>query len=199
MHASRAATAHYHISSYSASGPFSTFTARMRYTNHLKITTDPAIADFFFENYLHAWVAHVPSFNKWFISIMAFGAAMGIMTRHVYFNPDVHVRYQERRKPLPDRHRQWSYSLPYFNHRLRNISAKYRWALIDNEPDWADKHPLGYRPNRQQSIRRPYLWMFTVPRYAIEDPLFTSVTHENMNRIYEEIGYTKKPKTGEED
>jgi len=32
-----------------------------------------------------------------------------------------------------------------------------------------------------------------VPRYAIEDPLFTSVTHENMNRIYEDMGYSKKP------
>ena len=26
--------------------------------------------------------------------------------------------------------------------------------MIDNEPDWADKHPLGYRPNRKQNNRR---------------------------------------------
>ena len=25
--------------------------------------------------------------------------------------------------------------------------------MIDNEPDWADKHPLGYRPNRKQNHR----------------------------------------------
>lgn len=199
MHASRAASAAYHISSYSAVGPFSTFTARMRYTNHLKVMTDPTIADFYYENFLHAWIADVPSFNYWFVSIMAFGAAVGITSRHVFFNPDTHWRYQERRKPLPDRHRQWSYSLPFFNHRIRNISGKYRWCMIDNEPDWIDNHPLGYRPNRVQSHRRPYMWVFTVPRYAIEDPLFTSVSHANMNRIYEEIGYTKKPKVEGED
>ena len=34
-----------------------------------------------------------------------------------------------------------------------------RACFIDNEPDWADKHPLGYRPNRKQnhrSLRRSF-------------------------------------------
>ena len=30
--------------------------------------------------------------------------------------------------------------------------------MIDNEPDWADKHPLGYRPNRKQNIRWGGCW-----------------------------------------
>merc|ERR1739845_29501 len=89
--------------------------------------------------------------------------------------------------------RQFSYSLPYHNHRLRNCMRKYTWCMVDNEPDWLDYHPIGYRPNRKAIHRRPYLWCLTVPRYTIEDPLYTSVSHENMNAIYEEIGYQKKP------
>lgn len=100
---------------------------------------------------------------------------------------------QELRKPLPDRHRQWTYSLPFYNHNLRNSVASYRASFIDNEPDWIDKHPLGYRPNRKQGHKRAPFWILTIPRYTIQDPLYTSTTHENMNAIYEEIGYAKAP------
>ncbi|CAE7498133.1 Cluap1 [Symbiodinium pilosum] len=187
-----------HLTSYSAVGNFSHFSLRQRYTQMLKAQTDPTLADFFFESYLRAFFADPPSYNYWFISIAAFGACIGILSRQIFFNPDVMFRYQEKRKPLPDRHRQWTYSLPFFNHRLRNMCCKYKACLIDNEPDWADYHPLGYRPNRKQSNRRPYMWILTIPRYTMEDPLYTSVTHENMNRIYEEVGYTKPAKTEEE-
>merc|ERR1712150_279673 len=122
-----------------------------------------------------------------------------ILTRHWMFNPDIYGRRQEYHKPLPDRHRQWSYSLPYFNHRLRNLASKYKWCMIDNEPDYANYHPLGYRPTRKMAHKRPFMWCLTVPRYAIEDPLFTSVSFENMNRMYEEIGYVKSATAGEEE
>merc|ERR1712187_322465 len=102
-----------------------------------------------------AWAGDAPSYNYWFVTSFAMGCMIGILTRHWFFNPDIHGRYQESRKPFPDRHRQWAFSLPYYNHRM------------------------------------PYMWCFTVPRYTCEDPLFTSVTHANMNRIYEEIGYSK--------
>jgi len=189
-HAARSAE---HLSSYSESGSFSVFSFRMRYTMLLKNQTDPTIADFFYEKWLHAWAGDAPSYNYWFVTSFAMGCMVGILSRHWFFNPDLYGRKQESRKPFPDRHRQFAFSLPYFNHRLRNCSAKYRWCMIDNEPDWADFHPAGYRPNRKCHFKRPYLWCFTVPRYAIEDPLFTSVTHENMNRIYEDMGYSKKP------
>lgn len=185
------------MSSYSDTGAFSTFSFRQRYTLLLKNQTDHTIADFFYEKWLHAWVGDCPSYAYWWVSNMAFGACIGILSRNVFFNPDTYWRQQEARKPLPDRHRQWSFSLPFYNHRLRNTVAKYRWCLIDNEPDWVDNHPLGYRPNRKQCHKRPLMWIFTVPRYNIEDPLWTSVTNKNMNRIYEEIGYTKKPKVVE--
>merc|ERR1719291_569026 len=83
-------------------------------------------------------------------------------------NPDIYGRQQEVRKPLPDRHRQWAFSLPFFNHRMRNFTAKYKWCMIDNEPDWNDFHPIGYRPNRKPIHRRPYMWVFTVPRDTCE-------------------------------
>mmetsp|Transcript_70978 Transcript_70978/g.161232 ORF Transcript_70978/g.161232 Transcript_70978/m.161232 type:complete len:211 (-) Transcript_70978:99-731(-) len=188
-----------HLSSYSEVGSFSTFTFRQRYTILLKNQTDPTIADYFYEKWLHAWVGDAPSYNYWFVTAFAMGSMVGILPRHWFFNPDIYGRQQEVRKPMPDRYRQYSFSLPFYNHRLRNMSTKYKWCMIDNEPDWADYHPLGYRPNRKPIHRRPYMWCFTVPRYTCEDPLFTSVTHANMNAIYEEIGYTKKPKTGEEE
>mmetsp|Transcript_82074 Transcript_82074/g.129241 ORF Transcript_82074/g.129241 Transcript_82074/m.129241 type:complete len:212 (-) Transcript_82074:219-854(-) len=187
-----------HLSSYSEVGGFSTFSFRQRYTILLKNQTDPTISDFFYEKMLHAWFADPPSYNYWWVTSMAMGLMVGILSRHWFFNPDLYGRRQESKKPMPDRYRQYSYSLPYYNHRLRNMCSKYRWCLIDNEPDWADKHPLGYRPDRKAIHRRPWLFMFTVPRYACQDPLMTSCSHENMEKIYQEIGYTKKPK-GEED
>merc|ERR1712226_702633 len=129
----------------------------------------------------------------WFITSLAMGAMVGILTRHWFFNPDLYGRLQESRKPMPDRHRQWTYSLPYFNHRLRNMATKYKWCMIDNEPDWNNNPPIGYRPNRKPIHCRPWMWIFTIPRYTCEDPLYTSCSHANMNRIYEEIKYQKKP------
>merc|ERR1712146_573594 len=120
-------------------------------------------ADFFFEKWLHAWVGDPPSYNYSFITAYALGVAWCIICRHWFFNPDVYGRKQEMRKPLPDCHRQWSYSLPFYNHRLRAMCTKFKWAFIDNEPDYSDKNCLGYRPERKQVHRRPYLWVFTVP------------------------------------
>merc|ERR1719230_1516751 len=166
-----------HLSSYSESGSFSTFSFRMRYTMLLKNQTDPTIADFFFEKWLHAWVGDAPSYNYWFCTSMAMGCMVAILSRHWFFNPDLYGRRRENQKPMPDRHRQWSYSLPYFNHRLRNECTKYKFAFIDNEPDYSDKHPAGYRPDRKQCHRRPPLFVFTIPRYTCQDPLYTSTLH----------------------
>merc|ERR1719240_415820 len=160
---------HEPITAFSEQGMWSTFTFRQRYTVFLKLQTDPTLADYFFEKCIGAWCADVPSYNYWFISSMAVGLAIGITSRHMLFNPDIYFRKQENKKQFPDRHRQFSYCLPFFNHRVRNIAAKYRWAFIDNEPDWVDKHPLGYRPDRKQSHKRPLMaWCFTAPMYRME-------------------------------
>eukprot|EP00403_Amphidinium_massartii_P022576 CAMPEP_0178402838 /NCGR_PEP_ID=MMETSP0689_2-20121128/17057_1 /TAXON_ID=160604 /ORGANISM="Amphidinium massartii, Strain CS-259" /LENGTH=203 /DNA_ID=CAMNT_0020023769 /DNA_START=137 /DNA_END=748 /DNA_ORIENTATION=- len=179
------------LSEYSAKGPLSTFSFRMRYTIMLKPQTDQALADYFFEKWLHAWPGDAAQYSYWWVMVAALGVCAGHMSRLSYFDPDVTWRKQENKKPMPDRTRQWSYCLPYYNHRLRNMVTKYKWALIDNEPDYNDHNPLGYRPDRKQCYARPYAWIFSVPRYQIQDPLVTSCTHENFNRMYEEIGYQK--------
>merc|ERR1719436_842622 len=119
------------LSTYSASGKWSTFAMRQRYTIILKNQTDPTIADFFYEKWLHGWVADAPSYNYWWCTSFAMGLMVGSMSRHWFFNPDIYMRQQEVRKPFPDRHRQFTYSLPFFNHRLRNLSRKYTWCMID--------------------------------------------------------------------
>merc|ERR1711976_740671 len=188
-----------HLSTYSEVGAWSTFSIRQRYTILLKNQTDPAIADFFYEHWLHAWVGDAPSYNYWFCTSMAMGCMVAILSRHWFFNPDLYGRRQENKKPMPDRHRQWSYSLPYFNHRMQNMCTKFKFAFIDNEPDYSDIHPAGYRPNRKQIHRRPWSYVFSIPRYTCEDPLFTSVSHANMTRIYEDCGYTKKAKSEDDE
>mmetsp|Transcript_25808 Transcript_25808/g.59613 ORF Transcript_25808/g.59613 Transcript_25808/m.59613 type:complete len:214 (+) Transcript_25808:97-738(+) len=182
-----------HLTAYSAKGPMSTFSMRQRYSVICKPLSDHAISDYFYEKFVHAWFADAPSYNYWWVMSFAAGVWVACWTRTSYFDPDVTWRKQEVRKPFPDRWRQYQYVLPYHNHRLRNMAAKYRWALIDNEPDWADYNPLGVRPNRKQCYARPYAWIFTCTRYSCQDPLYTSCTHENMNRMYEEIGYRKNP------
>merc|ERR1712130_493872 len=121
--------------------------------------------------------------------------AVGIMSFHMsrlwFANPDVYGRRQEYKKPLPDRHRQWGYALPFYNTRLRSIMRANSWCMIDNEPEFCSNHPLGYRPNRVFLHRRPWVTIFTIPRYQIMDPLYTSCSYENFNRIYEECGYAK--------
>mmetsp|Transcript_59513 Transcript_59513/g.110164 ORF Transcript_59513/g.110164 Transcript_59513/m.110164 type:complete len:215 (-) Transcript_59513:96-740(-) len=193
MRLSKPACSNEHLSAYSAKGPMSVFSWRMRYNVLTAPMTDHALSDYYYEKFLHSWCADVPSYNYWWVMSFALGAWVAAFTRTSYFNPDVTWRKQEAQKPMPDRYRQWQYSLPYHNHRLRNMVSKYRWALIDNEPDWADINPLGVRPNRKQCYARPYAWIFTCARYQCQDPLYTSCTHENMNRMYKEIGYAKDP------
>ena len=65
--------------------------------------------------------------------------------------------------------------------------------MIDNEPDWSNTRLIGYLPYRKAIHRRSYMWCFTVPRYSCQDPLVTSVSHEDMNRIYKDIGYWEPP------
>ena len=112
MRISRALRSAEHLSLYSAVGKFSVFSFRQRYTPLLKNQTVPIIADFFYEKCLHAWVGDAPSYSYWWVTSMIMGAMVGILTRHWFFNPDIYGRQQEVKKPLPDRYRQWSFSLP---------------------------------------------------------------------------------------
>mmetsp|Transcript_25384 Transcript_25384/g.55833 ORF Transcript_25384/g.55833 Transcript_25384/m.55833 type:complete len:204 (-) Transcript_25384:68-679(-) len=185
---------HRAVAKYSASGACSTDALRRAYPTQVKKLHDPAITNYFFEHMVALWFRQAPSYHYWIASTFMMGAAFGVGARHIFFNPDVYVRKQEAKKPPPDRHRQWTYSLPYFNHRLRNFASCYRHSFIDNEPDWVDNHPLGYRVNRVQMHKKVPGWSFGVYDYVCEDPLYTSITFENMTKIYEGVGYTKPPR-----
>ena len=46
---------------------------RQRYTVLLKNMTDPTIADFFYENFLHGWARDAPSFQFVWLTMLAMG------------------------------------------------------------------------------------------------------------------------------
>jgi len=177
--------------SYSRPGQsWTTYSLRQRYPVFMKAHTDPILSDYFYARAVKDWAYDVPSYNYWFQMTVGFVLAVLSCSRHMFFNPDVYVRRQEVRKPYSDRVRQWSYSLPFFNHTLRNKAARHRRDYIDNEPDWIDHHPAGYRPDRHQLHSRMYA-VFSVSRYAEEDPYYTTTLHSNMSKIYQDIGYSK--------
>ena len=151
---------------------------------------DPMMQEFLFRRSL-VFAYDVPAYNYIFFAVFGAGYCAGILLRHLLFNPDVYHRRQELRKPYPDRQRQYAYSLPYYNSRARNFAAKWRNSLIDNEPDWLDNSPAGLRPERKQTHRRMPLLLQSIPMYFEEDPLYTSVSHENMGKLYREMGYSQ--------
>lgn len=167
-----------------------TYAFRQRYPTFNKSTHDPVLTDFFAGHFIKQWYADPPSYNYWVQMTIGFTLAILSISRHLFFNPDVYVRHQEMRKPQADRVRQHAYSLPFFNHQVRNRCCKYRRVYVDNEPDFADNHELGYRPNRKQVPGRMYC-VFSCSRYAEEDPWYTTSSHANMSKMYQDLGYSK--------
>jgi len=181
---------------YSRPGPFSTYSFRQRYPVLVKNTTDSAVADFFTNKCIGAWHAEYPSFNYYFGAALSLTVSTLFSLRHLYFNPDVVCRHNEKRLPLPDRLRQWSYALPFANCRLKNWCNKFKWIMCQNEPDWNDINWMGMRPNREQSHRVCMFWNifhWGTNTYRFECPYYESVTHKNMCRIYHDIDYKKAP------
>lgn len=162
---------------------------RARFPVFIKCPADPAHFDYFFYKSMRHWICDVPSFNYIFVSVASLVIAFSSLFRHLACNPDVTFRKQERHKPLPDRYRQFSYSLPFYNHRMRNIMIKYKWIFIDNEPDYADEYLPGYRPDRFASHKRPPFWCITNKKYRCDDPMQSACSTYNMEKIYKKEGY----------
>lgn len=150
---------------------------------------DPMAAELLFRRSL-VFVYDVPTYNYIFFAVFGAGFCAGIVLRHFLFNPDVMFKRQELKKPFPDRHRQYTYSVPYYNSAARNYAAKWRATFIDNEPDYMDHHPLGLRPDRKQTHRRMPGVCFSIPRYFAEDPLSASCSHANIGKLYKDLGYS---------
>jgi hypothetical protein len=153
---------------------------------------DPMMQEFLFRRSL-IFMFDVPVYNYIFYAVCGGGILFGTVLRHFLFNPDVFVKRGELRKPIPDRVKQYGYAHPYYNSRMRNWAAKYRWTFIDNEPDYMDgslKGDLtGLRPERKQSIRRLPAF-YSVEKYKEQDPLYSSVKFASMEKLYsKESGY----------
>ena len=176
----------------SASGIFSVQGFRNRRFVMFTRTPDPMLFEWAVRRSLKSLFYDVPSYNYIWTIALGFGFAAGMCLRHLYFNPDVYIRRQELAKPLPDRHRQFFYCGGYYNGHARNWGTQFKATFIDNEPDWADYHPLGIRPERKQSHKRLIGLNQNIPRYFDEDPLYTSALHSNMKKIYRSIGYSKQ-------
>ena len=176
---------------YSAPGVLSVQSFRNRRFLLFTRTPDPMLFEWAVRRSLKSLFYDVPSYNYIWTIALGFGLSTGMCLRHIYFNPDVYIRRQELAKPLPDRHRQFFYCGPYYNGKARNMATAYKATFIDNEPDVADYHPLGIRPNRKQSHRRLPGLNQNIPMYFEEDPNYTSALHSNMKRIYQSIGYSK--------
>jgi len=174
-------------------GHYTTYSMRQRFPCFNKAHTDPVLSDYFYARFVHDWCYDVPSFNYWFQMTLGFTLAVLSVTRHLLFNPDVYFRRQEIHKPMADRIRQHAYAMPFFNHQLRNMCRKYSWCYIDNEPDFnSAPDPSGCRPERHMSHNRMFfLGAMSSPQYAAEDPYFTTNSHENMSKMYRDIGYSK--------
>jgi hypothetical protein len=182
------------LKAHCARGGMSSATYRERYYMHLKMTTDPFLQDFFFKRFVFQSCDDPNQYTLWILCSIAFGLSVGSCWRHLLFNPDVYFRRQENLKPMPDRHRQYTYALPFYNHQLRNSVAQYRWCFIDNEPDYMDEHALGIRPNRRQAMSNCQPWQLWpgIPQYSFSDDMMTSCSHKNMKAIYVKAGYCKE-------
>jgi len=162
---------------------------RQRYPQWNKQTPDPILTDFYAAHFVKMWFQDVPSYNYWLQMGFGFTLAMCILSRQLLFNPDVYVRRQEVQKPLTDRHRQFSYSLPHLNSRWRNWASKHRRIWIDNEPDVWDNDACQIRAPRKQISKR-YPFVFSITRYREEDPWYTTTSHQNISKLYRDIGYS---------
>lgn len=182
--------------SYSEPGGFSTYSIRQRFPIYNKAHTDPVVTDYFFARFVHDWCYDVPSYNYWFQMALGFTLALMSVSRHLLFNPDIYCRRQEAKKPFPDRHRQYQYASPFYNHQLRNYATRYGWCWIDNDWDVHEKpHPAGAHPTREHATYRhwsiPGCHTTTAPRYQEEDELLSSTSTKNFARIYRQLGYSE--------
>ncbi|VWU49523.1 conserved protein, unknown function [Hepatocystis sp. ex Piliocolobus tephrosceles] len=153
--------------------------------------SDNKLLKFFFKKSYNSWFNDPSQYSYYFISYFSVAVAGTVVLRHLLFNPDVHFRRQDKRRNIIDRYQHHAYSLPYFNHWLRNFSLSFKNSLIDNEPDYQDNDPWSFRPNRVPCYARlPFF--FEIPKYHVDDPNYEKNSHKNMQKYYEDIGYVKK-------
>lgn len=171
-----------------------TKTARLIFNAWSGSHSDPILGDFFFKKSVKVWCCDPVQYSYWFISMMACGVCGAVFMRHTYFNPDMYFRKAEMRRNIVDRHTTHAFSLPFFNHRLRNWSQIWNTSVIDNEADYAAEHPWGIRPKRVLHYARFPLF-FSAHKYLVDAPLSN---HNDIEAIYREHYGTAEEEEAEE-
>eukprot|EP00925_Amoebophrya_sp_RCC4383_P019083 GSA25T00005641001.1 len=155
--------------------------------------TDSAVMDHRYALNYKQLVCNVALYPLAHLCVWCGGCCALLIISEIALCPDNQiVRRQERYHAKPDCFRLHSYAIPYFNHRMRNTVRKYRWTMIQNEPDWADKCHSGLRPDGVQGnslfwVRNPL--NYTSFKYYAQCPLSTSLSTINYERIHHDMGY----------
>lgn len=179
---------------YTRPGSYTTYSLRQRYPTMQKMATDSAVGDRLFYIWVKDWMGDPAGYNYIWCTVGSLAASFIAMARLLWFDPDVQHRRENMHMAICDKKRLHSYALPFFNHRLRNWSCRYNWMFCGADHDWSHKIYTGTRPDRAHALRRPFFWSavhwYCFP-YVIDDPLYTSSSVHNFNRIYDECGYKK--------
>lgn len=161
--------------------------------------TDNKLLKFFFKKSYNLWFNDTSQYYYYFLSYYAVAISAGMILRHLLCNPDVHFRRQDKRRNIIDRYQHHAYSLPYYNHWLRNFSLGFKYSLIDNEADFQDQAEFcGLRPHRVQHYGR-FPTFYEIPKYNVDNPTYEQNLHKHMQNYYESIGYLPKEEKEEED
>lgn len=162
---------------------------RRVFSNFATRGTDHQVMDFLCKKFYRAYFCDAVQYNYLFVSFFAVGMAVTMCVRHLMMNPDVCVRHGDARREIIDRWRLHLYSVPYYNHFLRNWSLHFLNSFIDNEPDYLGHHPWGLRPKRSLAYCR-YPFTFMNPfRYFVDDPTYKETLHASVEKRYEKMGY----------
>ncbi|CAD2099866.1 conserved Plasmodium protein, unknown function [Plasmodium vinckei lentum] len=159
--------------------------------------TDNKLLKYFFKKSYNNWFNDPSQYNYYFISYYASAISVAVVLRNLLFNPDVHFRRQDKRRNIVDRYQHHAYSLPYYNHWLRNFSQSFKSSLIDNEPDYQEVDPLSFRPKRTLFYGR-FPFFFEIPKYNVDDPYHEKNSHKYMQEYYKNIGYIPAIENAEE-
>lgn len=152
--------------------------------------TDNKLLKFFFKKSYNSWFNDPSQYNYYFISYYAVAISFAVIFRNLLFNPDVHFRRQDKRRNIIDRDQHHAYSLPYYNHWLRNFSQSFKNTLIDNEPDYQEEDPWSFRPKRTLFYARFPLF-FEIPKYSVDTATYEQNSYKHMQDYYKTIGYIK--------
>ncbi|EPR57524.1 NADH-ubiquinone reductase complex 1 MLRQ subunit [Toxoplasma gondii TgCatPRC2] len=151
--------------------------------------TDHIVVDMYAKKFYKAYFADPVQYNYLFVSFFAVGCAATMCLRHLMLNPDICVRRGDARRHFIDRWQHHLYSLPYYNHYLRNFALRFQNSIVDNEPDYLGSHPWGVRPKRGLNYGRLPFTFMNPYRYFVDDPQYVNTLHDSMEKHYEALGY----------